>query len=116
MSPAFNQSNNTSLSVSELFDVNRIPNALPSCEIGGLRACECDPKKGITLKQRYLALSTVLHASETEALKCGYRIGFLTCIGTPTLQRLYQDRFGFNEVAEVSYGGSVTWKALCRLR
>lgn len=102
------------LKVGELFSANSLPHVLPSCEIGGLRILGFD--SGITLdtRQRLNMFLSIKNTCENEGKIKGYATGFLTCMGTPVLQRLYEDKFGFHEFAEVSYGGDQVWKALIR--
>jgi hypothetical protein len=98
------------------FSASLFPDALPSCELGGLRAIESTTDTAITMRERYEALSSVLLASETVAIQQGFKVGFLTCVGTQNLKKLYEERFGFKEIAEVNYGDSARWKALYRHR
>lgn len=98
-----------------LFPVDYYDARLPVCEIGGLRAAEIDPAKGITLKARYRAIDEVMKQCDKQVHDRGYKSFFLTCIGTPHMERLYHDKFFFDEVATISFKGSPqTWKALWR--
>lgn len=104
------------LTIDSPFSAARFPDTLPSCELAGLRAIDTDRDPEVTARERYKALSAVLFSSESEALRQGFKAGFITCIGTQNLKNLYEERFGFKEIAEVSYGDSVRWKALFRSR
>jgi len=98
-----------------LFPVDYYDARLPVCEIGGLRAAELDPARGITLTARYRAIDEVMKQCDKQVHDRGYKSFFLTCIGTPQMERLYHDKFFFDEVATINYSNSATiWRALWR--
>jgi hypothetical protein len=98
-----------------LFPVDYYDNRFPVCEIGGLRAAEIDPAKGITLKARYRAIDEVMKQCDKQVHDRGYKSFFLTCMGTPHMERLYHDKFFFDEVSTITYNNSAQpWKALWR--
>lgn len=101
--------------IGKFFSIKDDPEFLPVCEIGGLRAAPINPDRGITLRMRYKALDTVMKTCHIEIHKRGFKHFFLTCIGTPQMERLYHNRYYFNEVAKISYGDDHIWKALWRL-
>lgn len=99
----------------ELFPVDYYDNRFPVCEIGGLRAAEIDSAKGITLTARYRAIDEVMKQCDKQVHDRGYKSFFLTCVGTPHMERLYHDKFFFDEVATITYNNSPRpWKALWR--
>jgi hypothetical protein len=67
------------------------------------------------LRMRYQAVDTVMKTCSIEVHKRGFKHFFLTCIGTPQMERLYHERYFFNEVAIICYGEDQIWKALWRI-
>lgn len=100
------------LSPGDLFSVNPLSNLMPSCEIAGLRCIDTVCNRAINNRIRYQALSSVLYSCQKEVFLQGYNSSFLTCMGSPQLERLYEGKFGFHEFAEMSYGGERIWKGL----
>ena len=97
------------------FPVDYYDNRFPVCEIGGLRAAEIDEARGITLKARYRAIDEVMKQCGKQVLDRGYKSSFITCIGKPQMERLYHDKFFFDEVAMITYNNSTQhWKAMWR--
>lgn len=96
-----------------LFPVDYYDSRFPVCEIGGLRAAEIDPAKGVTAKIRYNALKEILINCDKQIHKRNYKCYFLTCTGTPHMERLYE-KWRFHEVATITYDKEKTWKALWR--
>ncbi|MBN2036792.1 MAG: hypothetical protein JW768_08635 [Chitinispirillaceae bacterium] len=99
----------------QLFTITDTPDVFPVCEIGGLRAAEINHTTEITIRKRYTALNTILQTCYKQIHLRGFNHFFLTCIGTPHMERLYHDRYFFNEVAKIRYGIYNVWKALWRL-
>jgi hypothetical protein len=97
------------------FPVDYYDNRFPVCEIGGLRAADIDLEKGITAKVRYRAIDEVMKQCDKQVHDRGYKSFFLTCISTPQMERLYHDKFFFDEIATIRYADSpYTHKALWR--
>jgi hypothetical protein len=103
------------MAIDSFFSIKENPEFFPACEIGGLRVAQINPDLGITMRVRYQSLDAILKICHAEIHKRGFRHFFLTCIGTRHMERLYHDRYYFNEVAKISYGDGQTWKALWRL-
>jgi hypothetical protein len=102
------------MKVGEYFTIQGQSGILPVCEIGGFRAADIDPDKGITMLQRYRAIDTVMHTCSVEVHKRKFHAFFLTCCGSPHMERLYS-KYYFIEAADINYEGSTrTWKALWR--
>ena len=98
----------------EKFRVQKIPGALPACEVGGLRALDPKDDPEISVRTHYHALKAVLDKCEALATEQGHKTDFCTCLGTPPLQRLYGKKFRFYEIGTVCYDPPITWKALMR--
>jgi len=107
--------NNTKCVAGSSFKTEYFDERFPVCEIGGLRASGLDPEKGITVKLRYRAIDEVMRQCDKQVHDRRYKSFFLTCIGTPHMERLYHDKFLFDEVATISYNGTQNWKALWRM-
>jgi hypothetical protein len=103
------------LSESQTFKIISEKGTLPVCEIGGLRAAEVNSQTEISLKLRYRALDSVMQECDRQVHDRGFKSFFLTCKGTPQMQRLYHDKYFFNEIAQITYNGKDVWKALWRL-
>jgi hypothetical protein len=101
--------------IGTFFSIKDDAEFLPVCEIGGLRVAGVNPDRGITLRMRYNALDTVMKTCHIEIHKRGFKHFFLTCIGTPHMERLYHNRYSFNEVAKIRYADHLIWKALWKL-
>jgi hypothetical protein len=86
----------------------------PVCEIGGLRAAETNNEAGITKLLRYQAIDAVMKACSDQVHLRNFSLFFLTCLATPHMERLYKDKYYFNEVAVINYGTEHVWKALWR--
>jgi hypothetical protein len=98
----------------DFFSTGSLPGAMPACEMGGLRVIDPETDPSISHRIRFKALSSILETCESEAFQQGYNSAFLTCMGSPQLEKLYTEKFKFQEFAEVSYGGEQVWKALIR--
>lgn len=85
----------------------------PVCEIGGLRAAEIDPTKGITMEARVGALTELIIECDKEVHKRNYTSYFLTCTDKRHMIRLYKDKCHFNEVATILFGKQL-WRVLWR--
>jgi hypothetical protein len=103
------------MTIGECFAIDAGSDALPVCEIGGLRVAEIDPAKGIDSRLRYHALIAIMNTCISQVCRRRFRAVFLTCVGTQHMERLYHDKVQFNEAAQISYAGSTRlWKALWR--
>jgi hypothetical protein len=104
------------LNNSDQFSIDRFPVKLPAIEIGRLGAAKVDNEYGITLRTRYRAIVSVISAAERFAIANGIEACFLTCLGSRELQKIYRDKFFFEELAEIKYTEPQVWtgKALWR--
>jgi hypothetical protein len=98
------------------FSVDRFPIKMPAIEIGRLGAAKVSNPNGITLRTRYRAIVSVITAAEKFAIANGIEACFLTCLGSRELQKIYRDKFFFDELAEIKYAYPQEWtgKALWR--
>lgn len=102
------------LNAGEPFGIADRPDVYPAGEIGGLRAAEPDPDRGITMRVRYTALDSIMKSSAAETKRRGFRIAFVTCLAKYNMQNAYRERYLFNEAGEIVYGTDDRWKALWR--
>ena len=91
------------------FSTDRFPAKLPTVEIGCLRAANIDYGSGISPKVRYRAIISVLTAAERIAVSRGIEACFLTCLGSQDLQKIYKEKFLFEELADITYSDPQKW-------
>jgi hypothetical protein len=80
---------------------------MPTGEIGGLRIV--DDRKWL-----YKILPIVQESCEEDCFLKGFTTVYLSCKDTPQIKRLYGEKFGFHEVAEIYYDDRQTWTAMVR--
>jgi hypothetical protein len=94
-------------SVLEISKDNFMHCNMPSGEIGGLRII--DDRRWL-----YKILPIVLETCEEDAFLKGLTSVFLSCKNSPQIKRLYGEKFGFHEIAEISYDDNQIWTAMVR--
>jgi hypothetical protein len=104
------------LNNSDQFSVDCFPIPMPVIEIGRLGAAKISNENGITFRARYRAIVSVISSAERFAIEQGIEACFLTCLGSRELQKIYRDKFFFEEIAEIKYTEPQVWtgKALWR--